>query len=76
MDQNFEGRKRIVIENVKPEIDGGVYPIKRVPGEKVRVTADILADGHDSITARVLYKWSGDRDWKEAPMSFIENDSW
>jgi len=73
---NFEGRKRIVIENVKPEIDGGVYPIKRVTGEKVRVTADILADGHDSITARVLYKWSGDREWKEAPMYFIENDSW
>jgi starch synthase (maltosyl-transferring) len=71
-----EGRKRVVIEHVKPEIDGGRFPIKRVVGEKVIVSADIFADGHDSISARLLYRKQKDREWKEAPMRFIENDRW
>jgi starch synthase (maltosyl-transferring) len=50
-----EGRARIVIEGVKPEIDGGRFPTKRVIGEKVVVEADIFADGHDMITAILLY---------------------
>ena len=44
-----EGRARIVIEKVDPEIDGGLYPIKRAPQEKVRVKVDLLSDGHDEI---------------------------
>ncbi|MFA4915097.1 MAG: alpha-1,4-glucan--maltose-1-phosphate maltosyltransferase [Syntrophales bacterium] len=71
-----EGRKRVVIENVKPEIDGGGFPIKRVIGEKVIVEADIFADGHDSVSALLLFKKHGDQEWKESPMRFIENDRW
>src|SRR5437868_2393495 len=42
------GRRRVVIENVTPQIiDGGRYPIKRVVGESVLVEADIFVDGHD-----------------------------
>jgi len=37
-----EGRKRIVIENVVPEIDSGAFPIKRVVGEKVVTAASSL----------------------------------
>lgn len=68
------GRKRVVIENVKPEIDGGRFPIKRVIGEKVAVTADIFADGHDAVWANVLYKYQNDNTWREIPMLFLEND--
>ncbi len=71
-----DGRKRVVIENVKPEIGGGAFPVKRVIGEKVTVEADIFSDGHDSLSARLLYKKSGSRTWKEAPMAHIENDRW
>ncbi|MFH0813628.1 MAG: alpha-1,4-glucan--maltose-1-phosphate maltosyltransferase [Pseudomonadota bacterium] len=71
-----DGRKRIVIEHVEPEIDGGQFPIKRVVGEKVVVKADIFADGHDSVSARLLYKGPVDSKWKEVPMRFIENDRW
>jgi starch synthase (maltosyl-transferring) len=71
-----EGRKRVVIENLKPEIDGGRFPIKRVVGEGVMVTADIFADGHDAISARLLYRSPKDKEWKEAPMTFVENDRW
>lgn len=71
-----EGRKRVVIENVKPEIDGGRFPIKRVVGEKVIATADIYSDGHDSISARLLYRRPKEGEWKEAPMRLMENDRW
>ena len=72
----IEGRKRVVIENVKPEIDCGLFPIKRTVGEKVVVEADIFADGHDSVSARLLYKKGNDEVWSEVPMIFIENDRW
>jgi len=57
-----EGRRRVVIEHVEPEIDGGRFPIKRVVGEKVVVQADIFADGHDSVSARLLYREQDDRE--------------
>ena len=30
----------LIIEHVEPELDGGRYPIKRIVGEKLDVTAD------------------------------------
>ena len=33
------GRRRVIIESVSPEIDGGRFPIKRVIGESVTVEA-------------------------------------
>jgi starch synthase (maltosyl-transferring) len=40
------------------------------------VTADIFIDGHDKIAACVRYKEAGERDWREAPMTFVDNDRW
>lgn len=71
-----EGRKRVIIENVKPEIDCGEFRIKRVVGEKVVVEADIFTDGHDSVSAILLCKKQGDKEWKELPMSLVVNDGW
>jgi hypothetical protein len=71
-----QGKRRVVIENVKPEIDCGLFPIKRVVGEKVVVQADIFADGHDVIAARILYRKHGDRRWTAVPMQAVENDRW
>ncbi|HWP90585.1 MAG TPA: alpha-1,4-glucan--maltose-1-phosphate maltosyltransferase [Thermodesulfobacteriota bacterium] len=72
----IEGRKRVIIENVKPEVDCGRFPIKRVVGEKVAVEADIFADGHDSVSALLLYKRGKDKEWIEVPMKLIQNDRW
>ena len=44
---------RVIVEHVRPEIDGGRFPIKRTIGERVHVTADIFADGHDVVVAVV-----------------------
>ena len=71
-----EGRRRVIIEGVYPEIDGGQFPIKRTVGEKVRVEADIFADGHDAITSLLLYRPESSRDWHEVPMQALVNDRW
>ncbi|MFH1951422.1 MAG: alpha-1,4-glucan--maltose-1-phosphate maltosyltransferase [Pseudomonadota bacterium] len=71
-----EGRKRVVIEGVAPEIDGGGFPIKRTVGEKVVVEADVFADGHDLLSSTLLYRKEGDPEWTETPMAPFVNDRW
>ena len=71
-----DGRIRVVIENVKPEIDGGQFPIKRVIGEPVVVHADIFTDGHDAVSARLLYRSAQEKDWHEISMTPVGNDRW
>ncbi len=67
---------RVAIEHVYPEIDGGRFPIKRVEGEEVAVTADIFADGHDILTAVLRYRRAEETAWKETPMHELGNDCW
>ena len=43
---------RVVIEHVRPRVDDGRFPIKRTPGERVDVTRDVFADGHDVLDGR------------------------
>ena len=74
--KNIEGRKRVIIENVYPEIECGKYPVKRIAGETVRVSADIFADGHNEIRAVLLHRKKGSRKWNETPMRHISNDKW
>ncbi|MCF6147946.1 MAG: alpha-1,4-glucan--maltose-1-phosphate maltosyltransferase [Candidatus Kuenenia sp.] len=73
---DFEGRKRVIIENVKPQIDHGRFPIKRVIGEKVVVQADVFADGHDEVTPVLLYRKANEKVWQETPMYALGNDRW
>ena len=70
------GQVRMIIEGLKPEIDGGRFPIKRVIGERVVVEADIFADGHDAISALLLYRKENDPEWAETPMEPLINDRW
>ena len=51
-----DGRRRVVIEAVMPEIDAGRFPAKRALGETVTVEADVFADGHDSLAAMLKYR--------------------
>ena len=70
------GRRRVVIEGVSPEIDGGRFPIKRVPGEPVHVEADVFADGHDLLGAVVKFRHADAAEWSEARMEPLVNDRW
>jgi starch synthase (maltosyl-transferring) len=71
-----EGRRRVVISGVRPEIDGGRFPVKRVVGEKLVVEADIFTYGQDRVFARLLYRREEDSRWAEAPMEPSGNDRW
>ena len=51
-----DGRRRVVIEAVTPEVDAGRFPAKRAVGETVTVEADVFADGHDAIAAILKHK--------------------
>ncbi len=66
----------VVIENLWPQIEGGRYPIKRVPGEEVTVYADIFKEGHDIVLAVIKWRALGEKKWKESPMSAVGNDRW
>jgi starch synthase (maltosyl-transferring) len=68
--------RRVAIEHVTPEIDSGQFPIKRTPGEEVVVEADVFADGHDVVVARLLWRMRGDSEWSEAAMEPLGNDRW
>ena len=65
---------RLAIEAVSPSVDDGRFPVKRTVGEAVRVEADILIDGHEKLSAALLYRVAGERDWKQVRMEPIGND--
>lgn len=72
----FPGKSRVIIENVQPQVDGGLYPAKRTIGERVDVTADIFGDGHDHIRAHLWYKKESATDWEILEMKHLGNDQW
>ena len=71
-----DGQLRIVIENIRPQVDGGLYPCKRTVGERVDVAADILGDGHDHIRAEMLYKFGEKGTWNVVEMLPTISDEW
>ena len=68
---SLDGRARIVIEGVQPEVDCGLFPIKRTVGEKVVVEADIFADGHDVLDCRLLHGPLGPDEKLQAPLTAL-----
>ncbi len=71
-----DGRKRVVIEGVSPEIDAGRFPAKRTVGDLVRVEADIFTDGHDAMSAVLLFRHCKAESWQEQRMTALVNDRW
>lgn len=71
-----EGRRRVVIESVAPAVDAGRYPVKRVVGDRLRVEADVFADGHDALRCVLRHRKRGARAWDETEMALLNNDRW
>lgn len=75
--QNPEtGRSRVLIEQVSPQVDQGRYSAKRVIGDSVEVRARIFADGHDALSARLLYRHASEEFWSEVDLKALPNDWW
>ncbi|MBS2015624.1 MAG: DUF3416 domain-containing protein [Deltaproteobacteria bacterium] len=68
------GRRRVLVEGVSPDVDGGRYPAKRILGDRIFVECDLVSDGHDAIAGRVLFRLSGEDVWQTAPLMSIGND--
>jgi starch synthase (maltosyl-transferring) len=64
------------IEDVYPRIDDGRFPVKRIAGERVDVWADIYRDGHDVVSAALVWRLERDREWRREPMTHHSNDRW
>ncbi len=75
-DQVVDGRRRVVIEAVTPEVDRGRFPAKRSVGETVTVEADIFADGHDALAAVLRHRHRSSSTWTETAMTPLVNDRW
>ena len=69
-------RRPIVIEHVRPAVDDGRYPAKRVVGDVLAVSADIFKEGHDLLAARICYRTHDESAWREAPLRPADNDGW
>jgi len=72
----MKGQSRVIIEQVQPQVDGGLYPAKRTVGERVEVTANIFGDGHDHIRAHILYKKENAASWNIVELNHLVNDEW
>lgn len=70
------GRRRVVIEGVRPQIDCGRFAAKCEVGDDFVVEADVFADGHDEVACRLLWRHGGAREWCHAPMRPLGNDRW
>jgi len=66
-----DGRRRVIVDAIRPAVDGGAYPVKRVLGDRVRVEADLLADGHDKLNGRLWYRAPREEAWREAVLTLV-----
>ncbi len=72
----LDGRRRVVIENVQPEIDSGRFPIKRIMGQIIEVQADAYTDSHDALACVLRYRHASEKVWREVAMTPLGNDRW
>src|SRR3954470_11044041 len=74
-------RRRTIVLAVRPEVDGGRFPVKRALGEPLAIEADIIADGHDVVRAVVLDRAPGSAPggapvWRETELVLGPDDTW
>ena len=67
---------RVIVEDLRPEVDGGRFPVKRTMGERVRATVHVYADGHEEIQAALLHRPEGEEEWREVRLVHVGNDVW
>jgi starch synthase (maltosyl-transferring) len=70
------GEPRLVVEQITPGVDDGLFPVKRVVGEPVTVTAAVFADGHEQLAAELLWRPVDEREWRRVAMESLPNDGW
>lgn len=76
MAKSWATDKRVVIESVSPQVEGGRFPSKTTIGDPVTVEADVFSDGHDVVRSVLRYQPTSARRWSETAMQPLGNDRW
>ena len=66
--------ERVVIEGVRPEVDGGRFPAKAIVGQRFVVEADVFAEYEPVVSGVVLHRREGEEEWNESPMLVVGED--
>lgn len=66
--------QRAVIDFVKPSVDGGAFPFKRVLWDRVTFRAGVIADSHDLLTVEFRIRKAATRKWDSFKMWPVGND--
>jgi len=64
------------IEDIYPNVDCGRFAVKRIVGETIDVWADIFRDGHDIVSAELMWREEGRGEWARESMVHDNNDRW
>jgi starch synthase (maltosyl-transferring) len=79
-------RRRVLVEGVSPQVDGGRYRATRIQGDRVVVSCDLVSDGHDLVAGELRYRQcearvpdEASRDtasdaWSVVPLRSLGND--
>ena len=68
--------RRVAIDRILPDVDGGRFATKRVVNQPVTIAADIICDGHDELECRLHIRPAGHEGWTSMPMFCEGNDRW
>ncbi len=71
-----QNQERVIIENIDPCINGGIFALKTIADQPVSVEADIIADGHDHLRAMLHFKGKKAKKWNSIPLNQLGNDRW
>ena len=72
----MRNQNRVIIEHLTPVIDGGIFQLKRVQAQSVHVEADILSDGHDHLSAELIFTHNSSQQKEVVSMESLPNDRW
>lgn len=69
-----DGRCRALVARPEPRAGSGSVEVKRVEGDVLRASADLLADGHYKVSGVLRYRRPGSDVWEEAPLAAVGDD--
>jgi len=67
---------RVQIEALAPSADEPRFAVKRTLGEALAVEADVFADGHPTLSVRLLWRAADENEWQAVRMRALGNDRW
>src|SRR5262249_28385836 len=65
---------RVAINDVRPRTPDRVSPAKGTIGQRLDLSANVYADGHDIVAARARWRPCGKKKWIDAPRTALGND--